>query len=199
MKLVSILLLPEVRTGTFSRCLDWVIYHASYLDDLSKPIEMVNYGKGNGHLELRGKYRHDYYLPDLNGRRYNNYMMAYQLSEVAGKILGYLSERAEALKPLLKKQLWSSENKWFFVMFNDGRKELRYTVQMYKMFGSSVLDREQEAGLLSHLNEEEFLSPFGIYSISKKDPAYDQVDIDARALHKASGNHVKASRWPPCR
>jgi hypothetical protein len=49
---------------------------------------------------------------------------------------------------------------------------------MFKLFNSPVLDAEEEAGLLSHLNETEFLSAQGLHSMSKTDVAYDQVDID---------------------
>lgn len=49
---------------------------------------------------------------------------------------------------------------------------------MYKLFEGNVLDEEEKQGLLSHLNEEEFFSPYGLHSLSKKDPGYDQVDVD---------------------
>jgi hypothetical protein len=49
---------------------------------------------------------------------------------------------------------------------------------MFKLFSTGFLDHEMEAGLLSHLNEKEFLSDYGLHSIAKHDPAYDQVDID---------------------
>ena len=42
-----------------------------------------------------------------------------------------------------------------------------------------VNPEQQEAGLLAHLNSEvEFLSEYGLHSLSKTDIAYDQVDID---------------------
>ena len=44
---------------------------------------------------------------------------------------------------------------------------------MFKPIGSGVLDKECEQGLLSHLNEDEFLSAYGLHSLSKRDPAYD--------------------------
>jgi hypothetical protein len=46
------------------------------------------------------------------------------------------------------------------------------------MFNSGVLDLEIEEGLISHLNDDEFLSAYGLHSMSKKDIAYDQVDVD---------------------
>jgi len=166
--------------------LDWMVYHASYRDDFSKPAVLVSYGKGNNHLELRGKYRYDDYMPDLNGRRYMNYMLAYRLTELAGQAQPMLAQRAERLKLLLKAELWNAQDRWFWFRYEDGRKEMRYTVQMFKLIGSPVLDKEQLEGLISHLNEEEFLSDFGLHSMSKKDPAYDQVDID----NGGGGNYV---------
>lgn len=155
-----------------------LVEHAYHKDDLGRPVALVDYGAGNNHLELRRRYRYDNYMPDLNGRRYQNYMLAWKLTGLAGPRVDTLRERALALAPLLKTELWSPRDRWFHFRFADSRRELRYTVQMYKLFGSGVLDAEQEQGLLSHLNEREFLSEHGLHSMSKLDPAYDQVDID---------------------
>jgi len=61
---------------------------------------------------------------------------------------------------------------------------------MYTLIGTGVFDEEVEQGLLSHLNEREFLGDYGIHSISKLDPAYDQVDID----HGGGGSYMA---FPP--
>jgi hypothetical protein len=158
--------------------LDWVIYQAMVGDDRNHPVALIDYGNGNHHLELRGKYRYDNYLPDLNGRRYDNYVAAYHLSVLAGHPAPYLLERAAELKRLLKDAMWSPEHKWFFHLAPDLSKQLRYTIQMFKLIGSDVLDREEEEGLVGHINEHEFLSAYGMHSMSKLDEAYDQVDID---------------------
>jgi hypothetical protein len=166
--------------------LDWVLLNACFRDDLSKPAVLVDYGTGNNHLELRKKYRYDNFYPDLNGRRYKSYQLAWQLGKVAGQNWDYLLERAEALKVLLKQTLWSPKDRWFYFMYANGVKELRYTVCVFKLIGSKVLDKEQEEGLLSHLNDDEFLSAYGLHSMSKRDAAYDQVDID----NGGGGNYV---------
>lgn len=158
--------------------LDWVIYHAMVGDDISRPVALIDYGTGNHHLELRGKHRYDNYLPDLNGRRYDNYVAAYELSKLAGRDAGYLMERAAALRALLKDAMWSPTDKWFSHLDEAKAKHLRYTIQMFKLIGSDVLDDEELAGLLTHINEREFLSAYGMHSMSKVDEAYDQVDID---------------------
>jgi hypothetical protein len=41
-----------------------------------------------------------------------------------------------------------------------------------------MLSQEQEKGVLSHLNEKEFLSPWGVHSLAKTDPGYDPKDVD---------------------
>ena len=40
------------------------------------------------------------------------------------------------------------------------------------------MDEKERAGLVSHLNEREFLSWLGMYNLSKMDSQYDQDDID---------------------
>lgn len=158
--------------------LDWVICQAMHGDDPGRPVALMDYGNGNHHLELRGKHRYDNYLPDLNGRRYDSCVAAYQLSRLAGREAGYLLARAAALKGLLKDVMWSPADRWFYHLDPDMGKHLRYTIQMFKLIGSDVLDREEEEGLLTHINEREFLSAYGMHSMSKLDEAYDQADID---------------------
>jgi hypothetical protein len=158
--------------------LDWAVYHAMHGDDLGKPVALIDYGPSNSHLELRRGYPYNHVMPDLNGRRYANYLRAAELCEVAGRPARYLVERAEALKVLLKQRLWNPDTKWFWFENDQGVKDTRLTVQLFKLFGSGVLDNDEAAGLLSHLNETEFLSEYGLHSMSKTDIAYDQVDID---------------------
>lgn len=180
--------LDEVVNG--KSILDWAVRHAMYGDDPAKPVALIDYGPSNSHLELRRGYPYNHVMPDLNGRRYANYRMAARLCDVAGKPASHLRERAEALKALLKQRLWNPEAKWFYFLDDKGQKDLRYTVQMFKLFGSGVLDAEEEAGLLSHLNETEFLSAQGLHSMGKTDIAYDQVDID-------NGGGGNCTSFPP--
>jgi hypothetical protein len=155
-----------------------MIINAMFGDSLDKPISLIDYGTSNSHLELRRQYQYNHIMSDLNGRRYQNYLHTSQLCDVAGKPAPYLRERAEMLKELLAEKLWDNDTKWFSSINESGEKYTRYTIQMFKLFGSGVLDKEAEEGLLSHMNEEEFLSPYGLHSISKKDLAFDQLDID---------------------
>lgn len=165
-------------------------------DDLSKEVELYDYGmgkleprrpgwagndyiwygEGNAHLELRRGITYHGIMPDLNARRYMNYMRVYELTMVAGQPDELLPKRAAALKEKLK-ALWNDDAKWYDYIAG-GKRDIRYTVQMFKFLNSPVIDDYEREGLISHLNEREFLSRFGLHSMSKLDIAYDQDDID---------------------
>jgi len=169
---------------------EWMLYHAAYRDNQALPVSLIDYGKGNNHLELRGTFRYDNILPDLNLRRCANMMAAYELWRVARDILDRaqwpvqdvpphaLPERARELAALIKRLMWDPDIRWFHHLDEDYQPGTNMNVQMFKPIGSMALDDEELEGLLSHLNETEFLSEWGLHSMSKLDPAYDQVDID---------------------
>lgn len=157
--------------------LDWMIYQAYVCDDVTKPIDLYDFGyEGRAHLELRKGIPYCGVMPDVNARRYMNYKRVYELTCLAGRPEELLMERAEQLKEKIK-ELWDDEKKWYAFIY-DGKRDFRYTVQMFKFINSPVIDDNVRQGLLSHLNEEEFLSKFGLHSMAKHDIAYDQDDID---------------------
>lgn len=157
--------------------LEWMLTHAYVCDNVNEPVDLYDYGEGgNDHLELRREIPYNGVMPDLNARRYMNYKRVYELTRLAGYPDERLMERASQLKEKLK-ELWDDEKRWY-VFIRDGVTNIRYTVQMFKFLNSAVIDDKERDGLISHLNEEEFLSEFGLHSMSKKDIAYDQDDID---------------------
>ncbi len=156
---------------------EWMVFHALVGDDITKPVALIDYGQGGvNHLELRHELQYRGIMPDLNARRYMNYHRAYTLSVCSGTPCPLLLKRAEELKPLLK-TLWNEQTQWYDFIWQ-GKRESRMTVQMFKFLNSDIIDDNERAGLLSHLNDTEFLSEYGLHSISKTDPAYDVVDID---------------------
>lgn len=158
--------------------LEYVLQNAVHGDDVSQPVALIDYGPSNSHLELRRQYGYNHTMPDLNGRRYATYLQAARLAEVAGKPEPRLLERAAALKPLLRQKLWNPRTQWFDFINAQGQAETRWTVQMFYLLGTGVLDEETEAGLVSHLNDREFLGEYGLHSLAKGDPAYDPADVD---------------------
>lgn len=160
--------------------LEWMKYHAYVCDDITRDLELYDYGEGgDDHLELKthGNSPYDGIMPDLNARRYLNFMRAYELSVVAGEPDETLRDRAAQLKEKLK-TLWNDEEKWYDFIDSKGNRDICYTVQMFKFLNSDVIGKYERDGLVSHLNEREFLSKFGLHSMSKLDRRYDQDDID---------------------
>ena len=160
--------------------LEWMRYHAYVCDDLSGENKLYDYGiGGNDHLELaaHGNGPYNGVIPDLNARRYLNYMRVYELTCLAGCPDEVLPIRAAQLKEKLK-ALWNEDAQWYDFIDAEGNRDIRYTVQMFKFLNSPVIGAREREGLISHLNEREFLSKFGLHSMSKTDPQYDQDDID---------------------
>jgi hypothetical protein len=168
---------------------EWAIHHATLLDSPG-PVQLADYGENKSHLELRRQYGYRHFVPDLNGQRCNNFHMVATLGDLAGSPRPDLRERATSLRQLIKSRLWDSQKQWFAFEDKAGKQEFRYTNILYLLIGTHALDRECEKGLMSHLNEREFLSDYGIHSMAKHDPAYDQVDID----HGGGGSYVA---FPP--
>ena len=151
-------------------------------DDLSKPAVLADYGNGNHHLELRKRWRYDGVLPDMNLRRIVCFRLAERLCRLAGVApkTDYRA-RAAALKDLVRRELYDAKAGWYRVVQPDGTRELRWTMQMFKALGWDdwALGAEEEAALVRHLmDERKFLGPYGLHSLAKTDPAYDESDVD---------------------
>lgn len=158
--------------------LEWMKHYAYACDNGEDGNSLFDYGKsGFDHLELRRGILYDGIMPDLNARRYMNYMRVWELCNIAAEPDDNLRERAKGLKEKLK-SLWNDETKWYDFIDSNGKRDIRYTVQMFKFLNSPVIDQKEREGLISHLNDKEFLSKFGLHSMSKLDIAYDQEDID---------------------
>lgn len=166
-----------------------LVREALVLDDLSVRAKLADYGDSNDHLELRSPtfaadpmMRYDGIVPDLNLRRCSNFHLVNDLCKLSGYDPGIdLGGRAEALKELIHRELFSPEHGWFRCIGHKGHEIYRYTIQMFKNlgWGDRVLTPEAEAALVGHLmNEAEFLGPYGVHSLSKTDPAYYEDDVD---------------------
>ena len=171
--------------SVIARLVDEALAH----DDLNFPAVLADYGTANDHLELRGAHyaddplmRYCGILPDLNLRRCVSMHLVDRLCRLAKyQPRADLAARAGALKKLIHEKLYSPERGWFKAIDPEGREVWRWTIQMFKAlgWGDWALYPEAEAALLRHLlDEREFLGRFGLHSLSKLDPAYDEADID---------------------
>ena len=175
---VSFLLERVGGKTVIERMVDMALAH----DDLSKPAVLADYGSCNDHLELRTGHLYDGEMPDLNLRRIVLLRLADALCQLVGHAPGVnLVARAEALKRLCRERQWDDRIGWFVGRCSDGKRTVRWTIQMFKAlgWGDWVLDSDAQAVLMRHLmNPAEFLGEYGIHSLSKLDPAYDELDVD---------------------
>jgi len=88
-------------------------------------------------------------------------------------------KQAEDLEKLFHEQLWNPHLKWFDNVYPDGSRKSVFTNHLFDLLGTRVLSAEEKVGLISHLNDREFLGPFNMYSISRQDKVHwDLIDSD---------------------
>ncbi|NOU59873.1 MGH1-like glycoside hydrolase domain-containing protein [Marinifilum caeruleilacunae] len=88
-------------------------------------------------------------------------------------------KNAKKLETLVDKHLWNQELAWFDNLYPDGSKTSIWTYHLFDMLGADYLSDQQSYGLVSHLQEGEFLGKFGVYSIARRDSVHwDLIDSD---------------------
>ena len=159
-----------------------LVQQALMHDDLSREAVLVDYGTSNSHLELRRNYKYNGVMADLNLRRIVVFRLVDELCRLAGVNPGVdLAARAAALRALVKRELFNSELGWYNFVDATGTRDLRWTIQMFKAlgWGDWVMGDEERTALVTHLmSTKEFLGDYGLHSLSKLDPAYDESDVD---------------------
>ena len=65
--------------------LEHAIANAMYGDDPAKPVALIDYGPRTATSNCVGGIPYNHVMPDLNGRRYDNYMLAAELADAGGQ------------------------------------------------------------------------------------------------------------------
>jgi hypothetical protein len=160
------------------RVIDYCTGQALYKDDPAREPELINYGTNRNLLELKKTASYQFVVPSPNAERCWSYRTVDELCQWVGAEKPDLSSRSNVIAGLITKELWSEEHKWFLTKDTLGNLHFSPSIQIFDMLRCGILSKSQEEKILTHLNETEFLSPFGIHSLSKKDPGYDLNDPD---------------------
>lgn len=160
------------------KVIDYCIEQALYKDDPEENVRLINYGTNQNLLELKKTGTYQFYVPSPNAERCWSYRAVDELCHIAGIEGMNLSARADSLAELITKELWSDEKNWFMTKDTSGIKYFSPSIQIFDLLRCRVLTKTQEKKILEHLNENEFLSEFGVHSLSKEDPGYDLNDAD---------------------
>lgn len=162
-----------------STVLDQVSKVCLFGDDVKRPPVLINYGTNHNLLELRRNNDYQYYVPSPNAERcliYRQLAEMYKLANVKEPV--DFENRAQQLTALIRKSLWNSSAKWFDAIDTKGNHTIAYSIQIFDMLRTGVPDSDQAEGILTHLNDNEFLSKYGVHSLSKTDEGYDKTDVD---------------------
>ena len=122
----------------------------------------------------------DYIVPALNGLAVDYYQwLAFWCREFNDTDSLKFNQQAVALEKRFHENLWNTEKGWFDNIYPDGGRKPVYSNLLFDLIGTDVLTGEERLGLLSHLNDNEFLGPYGLYSMSRQDRVHwDRVDAD---------------------
>jgi len=157
---------------------DHLIDNACFGDDLSIPVRLIDYGTNENLLEMKKTSEYEHYVPSPNAERCWSYRAVAELGKRLGEPNDQLTKRANELSELINKELWDSDISWLVSKDLDGNSHSGWSIQVFDTLRTGVLNHEQAAALAEHLNEREFLSQYGVHSLSKLDPGYDCSDVD---------------------
>ena len=148
-------------------------------EDLDSTPELVNYGVNSNLLELKKTTAYQYYVPSPNAERCLIYKQLGVLYGLAGITPPTdFDERSEELKTVIRNSLWSSSISWFNALNASLTSTTAYSIQIYDLLRADIPTSTQADGIITHLNTTEFLSKYGIHSLSKTDSGYDTTDVD---------------------
>lgn len=86
---------------------------------------------------------------------------------------------SEQIKGAFTKELWNEELGWFDNLYPDGKKGTTWTYHLYDLLESNIVSNYQKKRMIEHLKDGEFLAPYGLWSISKRDTLHwDRIDAD---------------------
>jgi hypothetical protein len=152
--------------------------HATYKDDLAKPVALIDCGNNDNLLEMKRTTDYEHFVPSPNAERCWNLEAVGKLAGLAGQPSPQLKQRADDIRKLIRQKLWDSTNQWLGSIGLDGALKPCYSIQVFDTLRFDVLEPEQQKAVVERLNSDEFLSKFGVHSLSKCDPGFDPNDVD---------------------
>lgn len=180
-------LLKEVRAG--KPVLEWLVAMAELgeRDRDSDGNGLVDYGDDHNLLEIKTTgagpgYIHE--VPSPNGERaycYDTVADILAEEDAAGHraLIERFHASAAAVRRAVNEILWQDGPGWYGTRQKDGTVVPVYSIQVFDLLRvPGLVPRERALRLAGHLNDDEFLGPFGVRSLSRKDRLWDWRDHD---------------------
>jgi hypothetical protein len=123
-------------------------------------------------------------VPSPNGERVYVYRtVADFLEHVAPQqnqeTIRHLRAMADSVSKAVNQVLWLDRDGWYGTKQRDGKVVPIYSIQIFELLRvSGLVSRDRAEKLMMHLNDSEFIAPWGIRSMSIKDRLFDYNDHD---------------------
>lgn len=159
--------------------LDYLYQFCLSKEDLKSDPELIDFGDNANLLELKKTSNYCHYTPSPNAERLLIYRYLSDFYNWLGmKTPDNLKQRAEKLKGVFQSRLWDSKHSWLFSLDQHQQPRTAYSIQIFDVLRTGALTKDQEKAVVSHINDMEFLSGFGVHSLAKTDEGYDASDVD---------------------
>jgi hypothetical protein len=91
----------------------------------------------------------------------------------------WFDEHADRLQKSMREKLWDAKAGWFDNLYPDGTRHQVWSYHLFDLLDSGSLTAPQRRAMTAHLREGEFLAPYGMYSMSRRDLVHwDLEDVD---------------------
>jgi hypothetical protein len=148
-------------------------------EDLKTDPELIDFGGNQNLLELKKTTGYCNFTPSPNAERLLIYRYLSDFYFWLGKLTpDNLSIRGEKLKTVFRSKLWDSENNWLYSLNSAFQPRTVFSIQIFDVLRTGVLEKIQQEAIVAHLNTREFLTEWGVHSLAKTDEGYDPADVD---------------------
>jgi hypothetical protein len=195
-------LLAETISG--KTVLDWLITLAEQGEKDKDPDgnDLLDYGDDSNLLELHKTGSGPGYVnevPSPNGQRAYVYRTVADLMESVDpqryhEKISHFQDMAARVAKALNNVLWLDNEGWYGTRQRDGSVVPVYTVQVLELLRfPGLIPQNRARRLVEHLNDNEFVAPWGIRSMSIKDRLFDYNDHDWGGAISYSGTGPELS------
>jgi hypothetical protein len=149
-------------------------------DNYSRPDGLIDVGFSTEKIiEIRTD-GYNHVVPVISGLTADFYRrMSEWAFDLGDKDASKFKNWSEQIQKSFTKELWNEELGWFDNLYPDGKKGTTWTYHLYDLLESNILNNYQKHRIIEHIRDGEFLAPYGLYSISKRDTIHwDRIDAD---------------------
>jgi hypothetical protein len=159
------------------------------------PNGLVDFGGQDNLLEMKTS-GYEHFVVSPNAERAWSLRALAEMHDAVGLPLNESRQwrkKADSIAMAIKTHLWDDSTGWFISLYPSGHKEYVYSIQAYDAVHAGVCTPAMQRKLLSRLADKQFLSPYGISSVSQSDALhyeYNDTDWGGSGAYTGDGPQV---------